>query len=1092
MTSTLEKEGIRHIFGKTSSFRNNLLLLEDGNLLFASGPYLVVQNAETRAQQTYMTVKNGVVAAFVYHHQAKGGSFVACAVQVEDRSQIMIYDYPSMKRHQKIMTPKSDEILQDIISMSFSDNGRNMFTLQRFESILTCWSMEKYKSIASLSLGDSSLGIQEIIACPFDENRCLAFGGGTLKSVRLNDALIRASQLSKNVAINVSSAIWIAADKVLAVTETSQVFLYHGADNAVPLNLVGWTGNEATKFNCINAFSNGFVCGDREGKLHAFRHQDGENYEYLRSVVADESSSPGNFTTLNFTSNEESILASTSDGRSYHIPFVNSEVFRDEAPVIKIMLPPVHVKACVLSETSLWKPFVASASKDHIVRIWNYLENSCDISHSFDECPMHVSLHYMAMHIAVTFPHRIQILNILNDGLKPVHDINLRNVSQVKYSNGGHMLAAVQGNLIYLYDSWGYEQVAILKGHQGPIRSLCWSTMDYRLISASQDGAVYSWSTETMTRTSEFICKTSGIKFVTQGSSLDSFAIINDDHVLQLVESNLTEDLLHDIPISCCVAPINGQRIYVGADSGSVIILDLKQLNKGPLVEYQISHLPVTSLVLSIDGSTLACTAADGSLTLIACQSTVGVEKQEKLITEEVLVSRTDLEERNSKLSDLKNKAEDLKNENEYQLQLQEVEMESNVKNLKSLHDQRLQELRKDIDVLQRDILLENERYEAEKKDLQNKVDVDLRQMESEHTANMEFHLKNQKDAEQSMRTNEEKWKFQMEEFNRQHQEKKAVKEQECEHECNLKAQEIETLHETYRAQLREHEELIREIEDDAEELVLQTRLKYELKLKEEKDNGVKLKAENAMTKKKQVALVADVESMKSEVQKLHLEERKLQIDLKALEKDIAGLKNEVQERDSAILEKEKRIEELKKKNQEMEKFKFVLDYKIRELKNEIEPREKELQTLMKQISEMDLELVQHHQKNNALELKASEFAGRIRAGNTEIKKIVSEAERISGVYRKFQIELGECAASASDAKLMKSKLVEIYQRYCKDGGIPHNVRRNKRAIKDEITRQREQMERSLSGMKQKLARDKVIHREENTRLLRENMTMIE
>jgi len=42
-------------------------------------------------------------------------------------------------------------------------------------------------------------------------------------------------------------------------------------------------------------------------------------------------------------------------------------------------------------------------------------------------------------------------------------------------------------------------------------------------------------------------------------------------------------------------------------------------------------------------------------------------------------------------------------------------------------------------------------------------------------------------------------------------------------------------------------------------------------------------------------------------------------------------LRKEIQERDETIQDKEKRIYDLKKKNQELEKFKFVLDYKIKE-----------------------------------------------------------------------------------------------------------------------------------------------------------------
>jgi chromosome segregation ATPase len=68
------------------------------------------------------------------------------------------------------------------------------------------------------------------------------------------------------------------------------------------------------------------------------------------------------------------------------------------------------------------------------------------------------------------------------------------------------------------------------------------------------------------------------------------------------------------------------------------------------------------------------------------------------------------------------------------------------------------------------------------------------------------------------------------------------------------------------------------------------------------------------------------------------------------LERDAAALKREVADRDATIGDKEKRIHDLKRKNQELEKFKFVLDYKIKELKRGIEPREAELMHLKGQI----------------------------------------------------------------------------------------------------------------------------------------------
>ncbi len=55
---------------------------------------------------------------------------------------------------------------------------------------------------------------------------------------------------------------------------------------------------------------------------------------------------------------------------------------------------------------------------------------------------------------------------------------------------------------------------------------------------------------------------------------------------------------------------------------------------------------------------------------------------------------------------------------------------------------------------------------------------------------------------------------------------------------------------------------------------------------------------------------------------------------------------NELMERDKTIQDKNDKIEQYRKQTQELEKFKFVLDYKIKELKSRIGPRMKVIQGL--------------------------------------------------------------------------------------------------------------------------------------------------
>ena len=51
----------------------------------------------------------------------------------------------------------------------------------------------------------------------------------------------------------------------------------------------------------------------------------------------------------------------------------------------------------------------------------------------------------------------------------------------------------------------------------------------------------------------------------------------------------------------------------------------------------------------------------------------------------------------------------------------------------------------------------------------------------------------------------------------------------------------------------------------------------------------------------------------------------------------------DIREQEKAIGERETKIYTLKRRTQELEKFKFVLDYKIKELKRDIAPRELEI-----------------------------------------------------------------------------------------------------------------------------------------------------
>ena len=77
--------------------------------------------------------------------------------------------------------------------------------------------------------------------------------------------------------------------------------------------------------------------------------------------------------------------------------------------------------------------------------------------------------------------------------------------------------------------------------------------------------------------------------------------------------------------------------------------------------------------------------------------------------------------------------------------------------------------------------------------------------------------------------------------------------------------------------------------------------------------------------------------------------------------------KAEIDQKDTVIHLREKNILTLKKKTQELEKFKFVLDEKIRDLRKDIAPKELEIASLRNRTRSMDKKLKKYNSVNASL-----------------------------------------------------------------------------------------------------------------------------
>jgi hypothetical protein len=178
---------------------------------------------------------------------------------------------------------------------------------------------------------------------------------------------------------------------------------------------------------------------------------------------------------------------------------------------------------------------------------------------------------------------------------------------------------------------------------------------------------------------------------------------------------------------------------------------------------------------------------------------------------------------------------------------------------------------------------------------------------------------------------------------------------------------------------------------------------------------------------------------------------------------------------------------------QELEKFRFVLDYKIKELKLQIKPRETEINTMRKQIEEMNLELEQYHKSNLSLNLVIEELKLKLEGVKHELASQTSRYELNIQLMERFKRDLQELWLQRHDQTLFKANVINMYQIYVQEDFSGGGGSAKSKDIEDPqqvYNRDREQMERSLDSLRRALKTEAQAHKRDLGKMMRESVLL--
>merc|ERR1719436_1901030 len=275
----------------------------------------------------------------------------------------------------------------------------------------------------------------------------------------------------------------------------------------------------------------------------------------------------------------------------------------------------------------------------------------------------------------------------------------------------------------------------------------------------------------------------------------------------------------------------------------------------------------------------------------------------------------------------------------------------------------------------------------------------------------------------------------------------------------------------------RVHMETMRQLEQDTDREIEELKEEKEARLKAEKDDKVKLRGQSGIHKRNHEELKRLMQKREEELRVYEEEARKKQERIDGLQKEKDHNLKEIKERDKTIGDKEQKIYDLKKMNQELEKFKFVLDYKIKELKAQIDPKNDSIAEMKKQIQAMDSDLEDYHRKNKQLQVNIEQLQSKQRSLQEEIISQRKKMTDCQTIIKRFKNDLHETVQFIQEPKQLKDSVQALYKKY-----LPNGIKKQELDgdIHREYNRQRDYLEKSVESLKRKLLKDSEVHRTDN------------
>uniref|UniRef100_A0A673AT46 Cilia and flagella associated protein 57 n=1 Tax=Sphaeramia orbicularis TaxID=375764 RepID=A0A673AT46_9TELE len=1069
------------MFGLRSGVTNNVCFCDEQTVVFPSGNNCVCYNNVQKNQKFIpgSDRSRGMTALAISANRR----YLAVS-ECGDRATITVFDLQHEQGRKRKVLTAGDVQVQEFGCMAFSPDSKYLIgQTSGPDWVLIFWLWEKHKVLAMVTTTTSNNPITQVSFNPYNNMQLCVSGSGVFKPFRYAEGTLRQSSFPKVESVNFLCHTWVTEERVIAGTDTGRLLVFESGDLRREISLSNPVEGDssAPRVTAILAFSRGFMCSMGPGTVYLFEKTKEDSYRKIKDILipaelCGNEMNPTEYQEIHsmcISPAQETLVISTDGGQMYAVSLSSVEKSKEEQLHFEFLSQSFHSKSITGLSICIRKPLIATSSLDRSVRIWNYETKELELYKEFQEEAHSVALHPTGLFMLVGFSDKLRLMNLLIDDIRTFKEFTVRSCRECAFSHGGHMFAAVSGNVIHIYSTTSFENILNLKGHNGKVRGIEWSQDDSRLVSCGMDGAVYEWNTWTGKRESECVlnsCSYTGVAF---SSDYKTIVAVGTDLTLKEIQDCqvLREVPADDVAHNAVTTSRTGRVVFTGTSSGTIRAVKYPLPMQKDWIMYQAHCAPVTKMAITFDEQFLLTVSEDGCLLMskIVDKEGRGLKTNKQIIhTEEILVTKSDLEEKNQNMMELKMRLEELQMENEYQLRLKDITYNEKIKELSDKFSQQI----KDLEAAQQALKTEMEKQEREHHDrstsysqkliVEHERFIDLQQKCQRIQENYEERLKDA--AESKSRALEELTEL----YETKLRDKTEILAQ-CQEEAKQKTCEFK--------------ETIKQMEENEKRTIHDIQTKYEQKLNAEKETNLSLKGQTDIMAQKFYSLQRQIDDRGADINKLKQERQRLLGLIRSMESDIEDLKRKISglERTNQDKVNEMRVSDLKKKNMELEKLKFVLDFQLNELKNKIEPQQDDISEMKERIQQLEEELVNLDKSNTHLKLSVSDLKLKLRTREKEMHK---EMQKVKTQLQRLKSDLHDCVGVIQEPKKLKECVKMIHARYVQQTDVV-------KEIQEAFCRQREHLEKTVTSLKTRLEKSAEEHEKTYVKIMKENVTLI-